>query len=68
MVTSPLFRLCRIPVFALISLLVLSAGCSHGGKSYSPTGPSSDVMGATPPAANPVAPHPQSKPAQKVQR
>ena len=43
--TSPLFRLCRIPVFTLIALLVLSEGCSHGGKSYSPTGPSPDAMG-----------------------
>ena len=50
--TSPLFRLCRIPVFTLISLLVLSEGCSHGGKSYSPTGPSPDAMGGNAAPAN----------------
>jgi uncharacterized protein (TIGR03118 family) len=53
MVTSPVFRRCRIPVSVLIALLVLSAGCSKNGTHYSPTGPSPDGMGGTAASANP---------------
>ncbi len=50
--TSPLFRLCRIPVLTVVSLLVLSAGCSHNGTHYSPTGPAPDAAGGTAAVAN----------------